>query len=121
MSGEMLVRTILILLGFFAILLAAAYWIRRWAWGGAAATTQLHILARIPLPPKALLYALRVGEKVLLLGVTEHAVNLLQEYTLEEWEATGMGKAPRLATRSPLVGAGEGLRGFLRRKSPPAL
>ncbi|GBD06381.1 hypothetical protein HRbin21_00172 [bacterium HR21] len=120
MSGEMLVRTILILLGFFAVLLAAAYWIRRWAWG-AAATTQLHILARIPLPPKALLYALRVGEKVLLLGVTEHAVNLLQEYTLEEWEATGMGKTSRLAARPSLLGAGEVLRGFLQRKRHPAL
>lgn len=111
-------RTLLIMLGFFAVLLGAAYWLRRWVWGSSGmGAAQLHILARIPLPPKALLYALRVGQKVLLLGVTEHSVNVLQEYTFEEWEATGVGRTPqRMASRSLFLGGGEVLRGFLHRR-----
>jgi flagellar biogenesis protein FliO len=41
-----------------------------------------------------MLYAVRLGERVLLLAVTEHAVTLLRELSLEEWRtATAVGNS----------------------------
>ncbi len=115
MPTDVVLRTLLILLGFFGVLIGAAYWVRRWVWGNTReGNPRLSIVARLPLPPKALLYALQVGEKVLLLGVTEHSVNLLHEYTLEEWEAIG------IAYRSPSRIASKGMLRNLLTRAPGA-
>ncbi|MCS6966260.1 MAG: flagellar biosynthetic protein FliO [Candidatus Kapabacteria bacterium] len=88
MDEGVLIRTVLILIAFFTLLLAAAYGIRRWAWGGGNRNgLRLRLLARLPIAPKAALYAVRVGEVVFLLGVTEHSISVLRQYTVEEWEA----------------------------------
>jgi flagellar biogenesis protein FliO len=41
-----------------------------------------------------MLYAVRLGERVLLLAVTEHAVTLLRELSLEEWHSAVGGSQP---------------------------
>ncbi len=88
MEGWVLLRTLLLLFGFLTVLVIAAYGIRRWALGGASrGSIPFSIVARLPLPPKAMVYAVQVGEKVFLLGVTEHTVTMLREYTVDEWEA----------------------------------
>jgi flagellar biogenesis protein FliO len=90
-----LLRSLLIVVGFLLLLLVGAYWLRRWNLSTAGHRGgQLAILARLPLPPKAMLYAVRLGERVLLLAVTEHAVTLLRELSLEEWRtATAVGNS----------------------------
>jgi len=89
MDAATLLRTFAILVVFFAVLLAAAYWVRRWALGARqGGVLPLRILARMPLPPKAVLYVVQLGENVFVLGVTEHNVSLLQQYSVEEWQQT---------------------------------
>jgi flagellar biosynthetic protein FliO len=90
MEGGAILRSVLILLAFFAVLIAVAYAVRRWAMGSAAGVSaRFRILARLPLPPKAMLYAVRIGERVFLLGVTDQTVTLLHQYDAEEWEQVG--------------------------------
>lgn len=97
METGVVLRALLFLVGFLLILAGAAYWIRRWALGRAPSGQRVSILARLPLPPKAMLYALRVGDLVLLLGVTEHSVTVLREYSASEWEALAPSSQSRIA------------------------
>lgn len=87
METGVVIRALLFLIGFLLTLIGIAYWVRRWALGGISGGQRVSVVARLPLPPKAMLYALRVGDLVLLLGVTEHTVTVLREYSISEWEA----------------------------------
>ncbi|MEN3026512.1 MAG: flagellar biosynthetic protein FliO [Chlorobiota bacterium] len=100
MDEGMLIRTVLTLVGFFAVLGAAAYGIRRWALSGRNTNgPRFRLLAQLPMTPKAMLCAVRVGEEILLLGVAEHSVSLLRQYTVEEWEAA---KVAETSSTNPL-------------------
>ncbi len=88
------------MLGGLALVLAllvGLYWaLRRWAPGraGGAGFGGLRLLARLPLGPRKYVGLLRVADRVLVLGVSDAAVNLLAQIDDPEQVAaiTGGGK-----------------------------
>ncbi len=75
-----------------ALLLLASYFLRRYGHKlgvGANRRTGLELLGQLPLGPRRGVAVVRYLDRVLVLGVTEHQVNLLTE-TIEEKEPAGL-------------------------------
>ncbi|MBI5490509.1 MAG: flagellar biosynthetic protein FliO [Deltaproteobacteria bacterium] len=79
------------LLVFLAIILAAwlaARWLMRRMYGpGAASGGRLRVVERVPLEPRRTLYLVEAGEKLLLIGSTDHDVRVLSEFTRDQLPA----------------------------------
>jgi flagellar biosynthetic protein FliO len=76
------------LLAFLAVILAAwlaARWLMRRMYGpGAASGGRIRVVERVPLEPRRTLYLVEAGEKLLLLGSTDHGIQVLAEFTREQ-------------------------------------
>lgn len=78
-----LARLIPSLLVLLAALFAVRWWARR---QGGGVSREVRVLSRTGLSRGAALVAVQVGERRLLLGVTDHAVNLVTELPAEPAE-----------------------------------
>src|SRR5262249_28375577 len=76
-------------------------------------TGALEVLQRLPLGPRQGIALVRVGERVLVVGMADHDVRLLTELPREEWAAAAAAappragetpNAPRFALRIPGLG-----------------
>lgn len=124
-----LARLIPSLLVLLAALFAVRWWARR---QGGAVAREVRVLNRTGLSRGASLVAVQVGAQRLLLGVTDHAVNLVAELPAEPAEldvtdlqhvpaamdAAGLFPAPR-GTQGPRMGPLDRLREMTVRSSPP--
>ncbi|WP_093689439.1 flagellar biosynthetic protein FliO [Sporolituus thermophilus] len=71
----------------FLVVIALAYftsWFLGQKFGGYAVAGDHKILATLPLGPGKAVYVVDIAGKVLVLGVTDHSINLLQEITSAE-------------------------------------
>jgi flagellar biosynthetic protein FliO len=79
---------IVTLLAFLAVILAAwlaARWLMRRMYGpGAANAGRIRVVERVPLEPRRTLYLVEAGDKLLLLGSTDHGIVVLAEFTREQ-------------------------------------
>jgi len=79
------------LLAFLAVILAAwlaARWLMRRMYGpGAGTGGRLRVVERVPLEPRRTLFLVEAGEKLLLLGSTDHEIRVLGEFTHEQLPA----------------------------------
>lgn len=78
------------LLAFLAVILLAwlaARWLLRRMYGPGAGGGRIRVLERLPLEPRRTLYLVEAGEKLLLVGSTEHEIRLLGEFSREELPA----------------------------------
>jgi flagellar protein FliO/FliZ len=79
------------LLAFLVIVLGAwlaARWLMRRMYGpGATAGGRIRIVERVPLEPRRTLYLLEAGEKLLLVGVTDHDIRVLAEFSRDDLPA----------------------------------
>ncbi len=74
---------------FFIIgLLYGSLYLLRKGWKqrriGHAATSEMHVLGRLYLGPKKLLYLVEMPSRILVLGVTDHQISLLSQITDED-------------------------------------
>jgi flagellar protein FliO/FliZ len=77
------------LLAFFAVILLAwlaARWLLRRMYGPGSGG-RVRVLERVPLEPRRSLYLVEAGEKLLLVGATEHDIRLLGEFKRDELPA----------------------------------
>lgn len=76
---------------FLILLTAGLWWAKKWAKSRQGAnghvTLPMEVLGKRYLGPKQSVVAMKVGEKVLLLGVTERSINLLTTLADEELDA----------------------------------
>jgi flagellar biosynthetic protein FliO len=85
------------MLSVTVLILALAYWTSRWigvhaapgraGWPGSMGGDGLRVLARLEVGRGERLLVVRVRERCLLLGVTEHQIALLKEWEGEEADA----------------------------------
>jgi len=78
------------LLAFLAVILLAwiaARWFLRRLYGPGAGGGRIRVLERLPLEPRRTLYLVEAGEKLLLVGSTDHEIRLLGEFSREELPA----------------------------------
>lgn len=78
------------LLAFLAVILLAwlgARWLLRRLYGPGAGGGRVRVLERVPLEPRRTLYLVEAGEKLLLVGVTEHDIRVLGEFKRDELPA----------------------------------
>ena len=79
------------LLVFLIVILGAwlaARWLMRRMYGPqASAGGRLRVVERVPLEPRRTLYLVEAGEKLLLIGSTDHDVRVLAEFTREQLPA----------------------------------
>ena len=79
------------LLVFLVIIVGAwlaARWLMRRMYGPQATTGgRLRVVERVPLEPRRTLYLVEAGEKLLLIGSTDHDVRVLGEFTHEQLPA----------------------------------
>jgi flagellar biosynthetic protein FliO len=71
------------LLVFLAIILAAwlaARWLMRRMYGPGAAGERIRVVERVPLEPRRTLFLVEAGDKLLLIGATDHDIRLLGEF-----------------------------------------
>ncbi|MBI5501581.1 MAG: flagellar biosynthetic protein FliO [Deltaproteobacteria bacterium] len=79
------------LLVFLAVILAAwlaARWLMRRMYGPQASPGgRIRVVERVPLEPRRTLYLVEAGEKLLLIGSTDHDVRVLAEFGREQLPA----------------------------------
>jgi flagellar protein FliO/FliZ len=78
------------LLAFLAVILLAwlgARWLLRRLYGPGAGGGRVRVVERVPLEPRRTLYLVEAGEKLLLVGVTEHDIRVLGEFKRDELPA----------------------------------
>ena len=78
------------LFAFLAVILLAwfgARWLLRRLYGPGAGGGRIRVLERVPLEPRRTLYVVEAGEKLLLVGATEHEIRVLGEFTRDELPA----------------------------------
>lgn len=115
--------TLLRILAVLALLALLSVLARRWGAGvvprvGAAGAMQ--VLATLALGPQKALYLIRVGRRIIVVGVTGRSMELLLELDPQDWEELGIqdlhrqGQGDRFArwlqrfSRHPEAGAGAG-------------
>lgn len=122
-------RLIPSLLVLLAALFAVRWWARR---QGGAVAREVRVLSRTGLSRGASLVAVQVGAQRLLLGVTDHAVNLVAELPAEpaELDVTDLQHPPAAmdaadlssalrGTQGPRMGPLDRLREMTVRSAPP--
>lgn len=85
--GSLIFRMVLTLGAVIAIILVTVWLLRRLMtrrWPGKLKDRPVRVLDRIQLAPKRTLDVVAVGERVILLGVTENGINFLTELSAEE-------------------------------------
>jgi flagellar protein FliO/FliZ len=83
-EGYPLVDLAVTLIVFLAVILLAwlgARWLMRRLYGPAAyGGGRVRVVERVPLEPRRTLYLVEAGEKLLLIGMTDHEVRVLAEF-----------------------------------------
>ena len=101
-------RTSFSLVAVLGLLYLISRWLRRRGGVGAAGAAEFAVLARQSLGAKASVALVKVGEKALVVGVTEQGVSLLGETdvatVLPQAEATGTEEAPEAAGTAAVDG-----------------
>ncbi len=85
--GSMVFRLVLTLGVVIAVILGTVWILRRLItrrWPGKLKERPIRVLDRVQLAPKRSLDVVAVGERIILLGVTEHGINFLTELSPEE-------------------------------------
>ncbi len=113
MSDGSVVMAVLRLLVSLAVVLVLLVGLARWAarrgaggWRPGGATVRVDVLARRALGKSSTLQVVRVGEQVMVLGVTEHAVSVLRELDGEDLvtpAAEATAPAPQASTFAAAV------------------
>lgn len=78
------------LLAFLAVILLAwlaARWLLRRMYGPGSGGGRVRVLERLPLEPRRSLYLIEAGEKLLLVGCTEHDIRVLGEFARDDLPA----------------------------------
>ncbi len=81
----------------FAIIIGLAYFTSRWLGGKMGSSVAVgadRIISTLPLGPNRSVVVAEIAGKVLILGVTDHAVNLLQEITGEDERQKVLARQP---------------------------
>ncbi len=85
--GSMIVRLMLSLAAIILLIFVTLWGIRRLQgrrWTGKMNAKPIQVIDRVHLAPKRSLDVVSVGNRILLLGVTEHGINLLTELSADE-------------------------------------
>ncbi len=85
--GSMVVRLVLSLAAIIALIVLTLWGVRRLQgrrWTGKMNAKPIQVIDRVHLAPKRSLDVIAVGDRILLLGVTENGINLLTELTADE-------------------------------------
>lgn len=125
-TGDALARLIPSLVVLVGALLAVRWWARR---QGGVVSRDVRVLSRTGLSRGAVLVTVQAGERRLLLGVTDHAVNLVTELPADPAEldvtefpdaTDATGTAPgHGGTQGPRMGLVDRLREMTVRSAPP--
>ena len=98
--GPMILRLVLTLGAVVALIFGTVWVLKRFAvrrWPGNMQNRPIRVLERVHLAPKKSLDVVAVGERVLLLGVTENSISFLTELSPQErgqLQAPATGPAP---------------------------